>query len=80
MSPTATPARGGQDVAGPPRLPDCPRLPELIALGLLALVVVTMTAVQTLVDAPLRRHVREVALAEQLAAETDQTQWRGQHL
>lgn len=61
-------------------VPVAARLPELIVLGLLGLVVLALTAVQTLVDAPLRRQVRGVALTEQLAAETEQTHWRGQHL
>ncbi|MCM0676748.1 low temperature requirement protein A [Micromonospora phytophila] len=56
------------------------RLPELIALGLLGVVVVALTAVQTAADAPLRGRVRQVALQEQYAAEADQTRWRGEHL
>ncbi|MET8199279.1 low temperature requirement protein A [Micromonospora taraxaci] len=62
------------------QVPLAARLPELLTFGLITILVVLMTAVQTVVDAPLRRQVREVALAEQLAAETDQTHWRGQHL
>ncbi|WP_233583764.1 low temperature requirement protein A [Micromonospora sp. CV4] len=61
-------------------VPVAARLPELVALGLLSLLVLALTAVQTMADAPLRRQVREVALTEQLAAEADQTHWRGEHL
>ncbi|WP_406078873.1 low temperature requirement protein A [Micromonospora sp. NBC_00858] len=61
-------------------MPVAARLPELLALGLLGLVVLAATVVQTVVDATLRRQVREVALTEQLAAEADQTHWRGRHL
>ncbi len=56
------------------------RLPELAALGLLTVVVVAATVVQTMVDTPLRRSVRETAWTEQLAAESEQTSWRGRHL
>ena len=55
-------------------------LPELAALGLLTVVVVAAIVVQTVVDAPLRRGVRETAWAEQLASESEQTSWRGRHL
>lgn len=61
-------------------LPVAARVPELAALGLLTAVVLTTIVAQTVVDAPLRRQVREVAMAEQLAAEAEQTTWRGQHL
>ncbi|MEV1144955.1 low temperature requirement protein A [Micromonospora sp. NPDC049799] len=60
--------------------PVAARLRELIALAVLALVVASATVVQTVVDTPRRRHVRQVALEEQLAAEADQTRWRGEHL
>ncbi|MFC0504540.1 low temperature requirement protein A [Micromonospora costi] len=55
-------------------------MPELVALGLLALATVAATVAQRLVDAPLRGQVRHVALEEQLASEAEQTQWRGRHL
>lgn len=55
-------------------------LPELISLAVLAVTTVAMVVTQTAVDAPLRRDVRDVALQEQLAAEADQTAWRGRHL
>ncbi|MDG4796595.1 low temperature requirement protein A [Micromonospora sp. WMMD1082] len=61
-------------------VPVAARVPELVALGALTVAVLATTAVQTLVDAPLRRRVREVALAEQLAVEAEQTTWRGRHL
>lgn len=56
------------------------RLPELVALAVLALAAVLTVAVQTVVDAPRRRRVRQVALEEQLASEAEQTRWRGHHL
>ncbi|MEV4662190.1 low temperature requirement protein A [Micromonospora echinofusca] len=56
------------------------RLPELVALAMLALAAVLTVAVQTVVDAPRRRRVRQVALEEQLASEAEQTRWRGHHL
>ncbi|MGW4499778.1 low temperature requirement protein A [Micromonospora sp. NPDC004336] len=56
------------------------RLPELVALAVLALAAVATVAAQTVVDAPRRRDVRQVALEEQLAAEVEQTRWRGHHL
>ncbi|RIV38354.1 low temperature requirement protein A [Micromonospora radicis] len=56
------------------------RVPELLALTLLTVVVLAVTVAQTLADAPLRREVRETAMAEQLAAEAEQTTWRGRHL
>ncbi|RKN51310.1 low temperature requirement protein A [Micromonospora endolithica] len=56
------------------------QLPELIALGVLAVSVVAAAAAQTVVDTPRRRQVRQVALEEQLAGEVDQTRWRGEHL
>ncbi|QGN47740.1 low temperature requirement protein A [Micromonospora sp. WMMD558] len=55
-------------------------LGEMLALSVLALATVVLVAVQTVVDAPLRRNVREVALREQVTAEADQTAWRGRHL
>ena len=60
--------------------PVAARLPALAALGLLTGVLLVATAVQTWVDAPLRRDVRETAWAEQVAAEAEQTNWRGRHL
>ncbi|MBQ1032328.1 low temperature requirement protein A [Micromonospora sp. C97] len=55
-------------------------LPELSALTLLAVAAWLAVGAQTIVDAQRRRGVREVALAEQLAVEEDQTRWRGHHL
>ncbi|MCL7455653.1 low temperature requirement protein A [Micromonospora echinofusca] len=60
--------------------PVAARLPELVALAMLALAAVLTVAVQTVVDAPRRRRVRQVALEEQLASEAEQTRWRGHHL
>nr|WP_309139949.1 hypothetical protein [Micromonospora sp. 4G55] len=56
------------------------RVPELGALGLLALVCVASTGAQTMVDGPRRRRTRQVALAEQEASEAEQSRWRGEHL
>ncbi len=61
-------------------VPVAAQVPELLALGHLTVVVLATTAAQTLVDASLRRQVREVAMAEQLAIEAEQTNWRGRHL
>ncbi|WP_406105096.1 low temperature requirement protein A [Micromonospora globbae] len=61
-------------------IPVAAGLPELVTFGLLALATVAATVVQTVVDAPLRRHVRQVALEEQVASEVEQTVWRGRHL
>ncbi|WP_319458660.1 low temperature requirement protein A [Micromonospora sp. RTP1Z1] len=55
-------------------------LPELAALGLLALVCVLMAAAQAVTGAAARRGVRKVALDEQLAAEAEQSEWRRHHL
>ncbi|MEV0723095.1 low temperature requirement protein A [Micromonospora purpureochromogenes] len=56
------------------------RVPELAALGLLALVCVASTGAQTMADGPRRRRTRQVALAEQEASEAEQSRWRGEHL
>ncbi|NJP32336.1 low temperature requirement protein A [Micromonospora thermarum] len=61
-------------------VPVAASLGEMLALSVLALATVTVVAVQTVVDAQLRRDVREVALREQVTAEADQTAWRGRHL
>ena len=55
-------------------------LPELIALGMLALAATLAVAAQTVVDSRRRAGVRQMALEEQLAAEEEQTRWRGHHL
>jgi hypothetical protein len=60
--------------------PVAAQLPELAALAMLAVAAVLTVAVQTVVDAPRRRRVRQVALEEQLASEVEQTRWRGHHL
>ncbi|MDO3704680.1 low temperature requirement protein A [Micromonospora sp. C28SCA-DRY-2] len=61
-------------------VPVAGQLPELVALALLAVATVAVVGAQTVVDAPRRRQVRQVALEEQLAAEAEQTRWRGHHL
>ncbi|MEH1099322.1 low temperature requirement protein A [Micromonospora sp. CPCC 205561] len=61
-------------------VPVAARLPELVAVVVLAVVAVLAVAAQTVVDAPRRRRVRQVALEEQLASEVEQTRWRGEHL
>ncbi|MGK5672232.1 low temperature requirement protein A [Micromonospora sp. URMC 106] len=83
----------GRRVLGAPRWPSAAgvallvalvpiagRLPELVALAVLAVAIVAAVAAQTAVDTPRRRHVRQVALEEQVASEAEQTRWRGQHL
>ncbi|MEU8211062.1 low temperature requirement protein A [Micromonospora sp. NPDC049044] len=55
-------------------------LPEMFALAMLAVATWLAVGAQTIVDVRRRREVREVALAEQLAVEEDQTRWRGHHL
>ncbi|MEU7995442.1 low temperature requirement protein A [Micromonospora sp. NPDC049060] len=60
--------------------PAAGQVPELAALAMLAVAAVLTVAVQTVVDAPRRRRVRQVALEEQLASEAEQTRWRGHHL
>ncbi|MEU4378057.1 low temperature requirement protein A [Micromonospora echinofusca] len=60
--------------------PVATRLPELVALAMLAVAAMLTVSAQTVVDAPRRRRVRQVALEEQLASEAEQTRWRGHHL
>lgn len=55
-------------------------LPELIALGMLALATILAVAAQTVVDQRRRAGVRQMAFEEQLAAEEEHTRWRGHHL
>ncbi|WCN79944.1 low temperature requirement protein A [Micromonospora sp. LH3U1] len=55
-------------------------LPEMFALTMLAVATWLAVGAQTIVDSRRRRGVREVALAEQLAVEEEQTRWRGRHL
>ncbi|MEU9508134.1 low temperature requirement protein A [Micromonospora sp. NPDC048170] len=61
-------------------VPVAGQLPELVALAMLAVAAVLVVGAQTVVDAPRRRRVRQVALDEQLASEAEQTRWRGHHL
>ncbi|WP_307816783.1 MULTISPECIES: low temperature requirement protein A [Micromonospora] len=60
--------------------PVAARLPAVTALALLTGIMLVATVVQTWVDAPLRREVRETAWAEQVAAEAEQSEWRRRHL
>nr|WP_232510842.1 low temperature requirement protein A [Micromonospora maris] len=60
--------------------PVAARLPAVTALALLTGIMLVATVVQTRVDAPLRREVRETAWAEQVAAEAEQSEWRRRHL
>ncbi|MEH1031714.1 low temperature requirement protein A [Micromonospora profundi] len=55
-------------------------LPEMVALAVLAVATSLAVLAQTIVDAHHRRGVRRVALAEQLAAEEEQSRWRRHHL
>ncbi|SCG59051.1 Low temperature requirement protein LtrA [Micromonospora zamorensis] len=55
-------------------------LPELIALGMLALATTLAVAAQTVIDSRRRAGVRQKAFEEQLAAEEEHTRWRGHHL
>ncbi|MGC5308893.1 low temperature requirement protein A [Micromonospora zamorensis] len=55
-------------------------LPELIAVGMLALATMLAVAAQTVVDSRRRAGVRQMAFEEQLAAEEEHTRWRGHHL
>ncbi|MFC0003248.1 hypothetical protein [Micromonospora siamensis] len=55
-------------------------LPELVALGVLALVVLAVVTAETLSEDGRRRQVRQLALAEQYAAEQEQSRWRREHL
>ncbi|MEU6075188.1 low temperature requirement protein A [Micromonospora sp. NPDC047074] len=61
-------------------VPVAARLPELVALAVLAATAVLVVAAQTVVDTHRRRQVRQVALEEQIASEEEQTRWRGHHL
>ncbi|MGC5018069.1 hypothetical protein [Micromonospora sp. DT47] len=55
-------------------------LPELTALALLALVCVSLIVVETRWQGERRRRIRRLALEEELAAETDRSRWRAEHL
>ncbi|MBY8872739.1 low temperature requirement protein A [Micromonospora sp. PLK6-60] len=55
-------------------------LPELVALAVLCGITVVMTVAETVREDGRRRRIRQLALAEQLALEVDQTRWRQQHL
>ncbi|MEV0426707.1 low temperature requirement protein A [Micromonospora sp. NPDC050495] len=55
-------------------------IPELAALGLLALITTVGVAVETLSEDGRRRQVRHLALEEQIAAETEHSRWRRHHL
>ncbi|MFU8854571.1 low temperature requirement protein A [Micromonospora sp. SL1-18] len=55
-------------------------LPELVAVALLAVLCGAAVVAETLREDGRRRQIRELALAEQLAAEAEQSRWRRQHL
>ncbi|WP_347405408.1 low temperature requirement protein A [Micromonospora sp. WMMD980] len=55
-------------------------IPELIALGVLAVLTVAGVAWETRSENGRRRRVRELAIEEQLAAEAEQSRWRQRHL
>ncbi|SCF41781.1 low temperature requirement protein A [Micromonospora mirobrigensis] len=55
-------------------------LPELVTLVLLAVLVLAVVAAETLSEDGRRRQVRQLALAEQYAAEEEQSRWRRDHL
>ncbi|WP_255420205.1 low temperature requirement protein A [Micromonospora sicca] len=60
--------------------PVAARLPELVALGLLAALCVAAMVAETLSENGRRRQIRRLALEEQIAAEVEQSRWRRQHL
>ncbi|MGC4895930.1 low temperature requirement protein A [Micromonospora sp. DT31] len=55
-------------------------LPDLVALGALAVVTTCGVVWETRGEGGRRRQVRQLALAEQLAAEAEQSRWRRRHL
>ncbi|WP_428965010.1 low temperature requirement protein A [Micromonospora fluostatini] len=61
-------------------LPAVSRLPALLGLGALALVCVTVVVSGLRRADPLRGQVRQTALEEQVAAESEQSEWRRRHL
>ncbi|MFR9777650.1 low temperature requirement protein A [Micromonospora sp. MS34] len=63
-------------VAAPPAA----LLPELVALGLLAVITLVAVAAETMSEKGLRRRARRLALEEQRAAEVDLSRWRRRHL
>ncbi|MFJ8579992.1 low temperature requirement protein A [Micromonospora sp. NPDC093277] len=56
------------------------RLPELVALVMLAALCIAATAVETLREDGLRRRIRGLALEEQVAVESAESDWRRRHL
>nr|WP_176739788.1 low temperature requirement protein A [Micromonospora aurantiaca] len=56
------------------------RIPELIALGVLAVITGAGVTWETRREDGLRRRVRRLALEEQIAAEAEQSRWRRGHL
>ncbi|WP_175441248.1 low temperature requirement protein A [Micromonospora humi] len=56
------------------------RVPEVAALGVLALLTAAGVAWETRSENGRRRRVRQLALEEQLAAEAEQSRWRREHL
>ncbi|SBT48119.1 low temperature requirement protein A [Micromonospora narathiwatensis] len=60
--------------------PGAARLPELLAVVVLAVLCVAGTAVETMREDGRRRRIRQLALDEQVAIEEEQSRWRRQHL
>ncbi|MFI5832925.1 low temperature requirement protein A [Micromonospora sp. NPDC051300] len=56
------------------------RVPEVFALGVLAVLTAAGVAWETRSEDGRRRRVRQLALEEQVAAETEQSRWRREHL
>ncbi|MET8907051.1 low temperature requirement protein A [Micromonospora sp. NPDC004551] len=60
--------------------PFAARIPELVALGVLAVLTTVGVMAETVSEDGRRRQVRQLALEEQLATEEDQSRWRQEHL
>ncbi|WP_197674007.1 low temperature requirement protein A [Micromonospora narathiwatensis] len=60
--------------------PAAARLPELVALVMLAALCVGATVAETLREDGLRRRIRGLALEEQVAVEGAESEWRRRHL
>jgi low temperature requirement protein LtrA len=55
-------------------------LPEVVALILLAVLLLVTIGIETFTERRWRREARQLALAEQVAAEEEQSRWRRDHL
>ncbi|MFU8872580.1 low temperature requirement protein A [Micromonospora sp. SL4-19] len=60
--------------------PGAARLPELVAVSVLAVLCIAGTVAETVSEECRRRQIRQLALEEQIAVEVEQTQWRQHHL